>query len=228
MELKEFMSVRCACNVVRQEMPAAERLTFEELAILCHLYEAGRELKTSEIADYQGVLRPTMTHRTNHLARLGLIDRHEGKEDRRNVICKISEEGIARKNELCVAICDHIRTGAPLHRSTPERMCKFIDAMGTVFCMSGDMVLLALKESETETLTVSQLVRNLGLLQPTVSMSITTLVEEGLVERNHGSLDSNRTQDVTMLPDGRVVAEAKAEQIRQIIVRRNRRATAEA
>ena len=143
MELKEFMSVRCACNIVRQETPAPERLTFEELAILCHLFENGDELKTSEIADYQGVLRPTMTHRTNHLARLGLITRHEGIHDRRNVCCAISDKGVEVKDRLCREVCSHIQNGAPLHRSSPERICKFIDAMGTVFCMSGDLVLLA-------------------------------------------------------------------------------------
>lgn len=228
MELREFMSVRCACNIVRQETPAAERLTFEELAILCHLYEAGEELKTSEIADYQGVLRPTMTHRTNHLARLGLITRHEGTQDRRNVCCGISEKGIEVKDRLTREVCDHIQNGAPLHRSSPERICKFIDAMGTVFCMSGDLVLLALQMSGEDSLSVSQIVRTLGLLQPTVSMSVSSLVDNGLVERNRATPDATRTLQVSLLPAGKERALELADRVNQIVVRRTRRAAKEA
>lgn len=223
MELKEFMSVRCACNIVRQETPAPERLTFEELAILCHLFENGDELKTSEIADYQGVLRPTMTHRTNHLARLGLITRHEGIHDRRNVCCAISEKGIEVKDHLCREVCNHIQNGAPLHRSSPERICKFIDAMGTVFCMSGDLVLLALQMSGDDSLSVSQIVRTLGLLQPTVSMSVSSLVDRGMVERNRATPDATRTLQVSLLPEGKARALELADRVNQIVVRRNRR-----
>ena len=78
MDLKEFMSVRRAYNAVRQSVPSEGRLTFEEFAILCRLDFAGVPMKTSDIAEYQGALRPTMTHRTNHLAALGLNDRSEG------------------------------------------------------------------------------------------------------------------------------------------------------
>lgn len=228
MELKEFMSVRCACNIVRHEMPVAERLTFEELAILCHLYESGRELRTSEIADYQGVLRPTMTHRTNHLASLGLITRHEGEQDRRNVCCAISEKGTEVMQGLCQSVCDHIVNGAPLHRSNAARMCKFIDAMGTVFCMSGDLVLLALYMSGEEEMKVSQIVQSLGLLQPTASMSVSKLVDQGLCERNRRSPSAARTLEVSLTPQGREVALGLADRIRQIVVRRNRTPRSEA
>ena len=68
MELREFMSVRRAYNLVRQETDTSRRLTFEEFAILCRLDIVNEPMKTSAIAEYQGALRPTMTHRTNHLA----------------------------------------------------------------------------------------------------------------------------------------------------------------
>ncbi len=223
MDLKEYMSVRCACNVVRQETPAKERLTFDEFAILCHLYEAGEELRTSEIADYQGVLRPTMTHRTNHLARLGLITRHEGESDRRNVCCKISEKGIEVKDQLCAEVCNSIQNGAPLHRSSPERICKFVDAMGTMFCMSGDLVLLALQLSGDDSMSVSQIVRTLGLLQPTVSMSVSSLVDRGLVSRNRATSDATRTLQVGLTPEGKARALELTAEVNKIVVRRNRR-----
>ena len=63
MDLREYMSVRRAYNVVRQKVESDERLTFEEFAILCRLDVANAPLKTSAIAEYQSALRPTMTHR---------------------------------------------------------------------------------------------------------------------------------------------------------------------
>ena len=100
MDLKEFMSVRRAYSVVRQAVASDERLTFEEFAIICHLRELGEPVKTSAIAEYQGALRPTMTHRTNHLEKLGLIERAEGTSDRRNVVCSVSEKGAERASAL--------------------------------------------------------------------------------------------------------------------------------
>ena len=87
MDLREDMSVRRAYNVVRQKVESDKRLTFEEFAILCRLSMADTTLKTSAIAEYQSALRPTMTHRTNHLSGLGFIERGEGDTDRRNVVC---------------------------------------------------------------------------------------------------------------------------------------------
>ena len=69
------MSIRRAYNLVRQSVEPSRRLTFEGFSILCHLEVSEVPVKTSDIADYQGALRPTMTHRTNHLAELGFIDR---------------------------------------------------------------------------------------------------------------------------------------------------------
>ena len=93
MELREYLAIRRAYNLVRQDMPADRRLTFVELAILCRMDVLGRPMNTSEIAEYQGALRPTMTHRTKHLSELGFMVRSKGSSDRRNVICEISDEG---------------------------------------------------------------------------------------------------------------------------------------
>ena len=46
MDLKEFMSVRRAYNIVRQACSSEERLTFEEFAILCRLEIADEPMKT--------------------------------------------------------------------------------------------------------------------------------------------------------------------------------------
>ena len=49
MDLREYMSVRRAYNIVRQSVEPAERLTFEEFAILCRLDFAGTPMKTSRV-----------------------------------------------------------------------------------------------------------------------------------------------------------------------------------
>ena len=51
-DLREYMSVRRAYNLVRQSQPARDRLTFEEFAVLCRLQVAGEPLNTSVIAEY--------------------------------------------------------------------------------------------------------------------------------------------------------------------------------
>ena len=223
MDLKEYMSVRRAYNLVRQQVAAKERLTFEEFAIICHLCEADEPVKTSAIAEYQGALRPTMTHRTNHLETLGLIERAEGTRDRRNVVCSVSDAGRERVAELAELTCEQIPTGRALSRTAPERILKYVDAMGSFFCKAGDLVLLGLLAAEDgEALTIMQLVDALGLLQPTVSMSVSTLAERGLVERGHGS-SSSHTTSVSLTDEGRAAADGLAARISELVVRRKPR-----
>lgn len=216
------MSVRRAYNIVRQQVAASERLTFEEFAIVCHLAAAAEPQKTSAIAEYQGALRPTMTHRTNHLEELGLIDRAEGATDRRNVVCSASELGRERILELAGLTCAQIPTGRALSRTSPERILKYVDAMGSFFCKAGDLVLLGLFSSEVEPLTIMQLVDALGLLQPTVSMSVSSLAGQGLVTREHEASGSHTTS-VSLTEEGRAVAADIAGSIEEIVVRRKPR-----
>ena len=180
-DLREYMSVRRAYNLVRQEADTSRRLTFEEFAILCRLDVADGPLKTSAIAEYQGALRPTMTHRTNHLAKLGFIDRGEGTVDRRNIVCEISEDGRAHVRKLAEETRGQIPAGQPLARTSAERVRKYVDAMGSVYCTAGELVLLALYVEQDSPCTVTRLVELLGLLQPTVSMSVSSLIDKGLV-----------------------------------------------
>lgn len=222
MDLKEFMSVRRAYNIVRQMVDSKERLTFEEFAILCHLDVIGDEVKTSSIAEYQGALRPTMTHRTNHLAGLGLISRSEGSVDRRNVVCAISDEGRECVSRLSSLTRTQISAGRALSRTSPDRIRKYVDAMGALFCKAGDLVLLGIYASEAESLTIMQLVDALGLLQPTVSMSVSSLVERGLVSRSH-DVGGSHTTSVSLTPAGVEAVEALVAQIEQLVVRRRLR-----
>ena len=180
-------------------------------------------IKTSAIAEYQGALRPTMTHRTNHLAKLGLIDRGEGLVDRRNIVCSISEEGREHVRYLAEATRSQISTGQPLARTAAERICRYVDAMGSVYCTAGELVLLALYSRGEEPSTVTQLVESLGLLQPTVSMSVSSLIENGLVYRNQDNAVSARSSFIHLTDEGREVAKDIASRISTVIVHRKPR-----
>lgn len=222
MDLREFMSVRRSYNIVRQSIDSSERLTFEEYAILCRLQVSEVPVKTSAIAEYQGALRPTMTHRTNHLARLGYIDRGEGDKDRRNVVCSITDAGREAVSRLSTLTRAEIQTGKSLSRTTPERICKYVDAMGAVFCKAGDLVLLGILTSEEGSLTIMELVEVLGLLQPTVSMSVSSLAELGLVDRVRTN-GGQHTTSVSLTDAGRSRAEDFRAQIEALVVRRKLR-----
>lgn len=222
MELREYLSVRRAYNKVRKDTEATDRLTFEEFAILCRLHLSDESIKTSDIASWQGALRPTMTHRTNHLARLGLIDRSEGQVDRRNVVCSISKKGEEWVEELCSRTRATIPSGLPLSRTSPERIGRYVESMGSVYCTAGDLVLLGLMDEATGACTIMKLVDKLGLLQPTVSMSVAALEERDKVERIR-SEESRRSLLVGITAEGRKDAEALAERIDVLVVRRRPR-----
>lgn len=216
------MSVRRAYNIVRQTVDSEERLTFEEFAILCRLDVSDEPVKTSAIAEYQGALRPTMTHRTNHLSSLGLIERTEGSVDRRNVVCSISDKGREAVTTLSALTRTQIPAGRSLSRTSPERICKYVDAMGSLFCKAGDLVLLGIYSAEGEALTIMQLVNALGLLQPTVSMSVASLEEQGLVERSR-SEGGSHTTSVALTQAGIDRASELSGMIESIVVRRKAR-----
>lgn len=219
MELRDFLSLRRAYNIVRQGAPSSERLTFEEFAILCRLDLADVALKTSDIAEYQGALRPTMTHRTNRLASLGYIDRAGDEEDHRVIVCAISEDGRAEVAKLAELTREKINHGLPLSRTNAVRVRHYVNAMGTLYCTAGELVLLALSLEEGHGATVSRLVECLGFLQPTISMSVRSLVEKELVDREASSR-RGRASTIRLTEQGVAEAERIALLIDDIVVRR--------
>ena len=223
MELREYMSIRRSYNLVRRVVPAHRRLTFEEFAILCRLNVKGAPVKTSEIAEYQSALRPTITHRTSHLARLGFIKRDEGAIDRRNVVCIITEKGVEAVEELSKLTCARIAPGQALSRTSFERIVMYVDAMGALYCRAADMVLLAILDSPKDALSITEIVDALGLLQPTVSMSLTALAESGLVQRKHDDALSRRVTMVELTPQGKTYIKEIVQQIEDIVVKRKSR-----
>lgn len=222
MELNEFMSIRRAYNVVRKDLDHDNRLTFEEFAILCRLDTCNTALKTSEIAEYQGSLRPTMTHRTNHLEQLGFIEREEGAVDRRNVVCSITPAGRKKVEELSALTRGQIAAGRSLSRTSVDRIRKYVDAMGAVYCKASDLVLLGLYSNDPEEVSIMSIVDSLGLLQPTVSMSVANLSSLGLIERDRVGR-GRHTAHVHLNDKGREAAREIVARIERLVVRRSKR-----
>ena len=140
------------------------------------------------------------------------------------------ERGLAlphRLLELAELTRAQIPTGRALSRTSAERILKYVDAMGSFFCKAGDLVLLGLYASDEEPLTIMQLVDALGLLQPTVSMSVASLAARGLVTRDHEASGSHTTS-VSLTREGRAAAADITARIEEIVVRRKARKSAEA
>lgn len=138
--------------------------------------------------------------------------------DRRNVVCIITPEGSDCVDKLSELTCKEILPGQPLSRTLPERIVKYVDAMGSVFAKAGDLVLLAMYAEDAQPVTVTRLVEALGLLQPTVSMSVSSLVLEGLIERG-----PSRASGLVLTPQGSRRAAFLAARIAEVVVKRRPR-----
>ena len=220
MDVKEYITVRRAYNIVRQKVPPAERLTFEELAVLALLSSSAKPVPTSSIANWQHALRPTMTHRANHLAALGLIERGEGQTDRRNVVCAITERGEERLSELCSEIRQVLAHGKVLTRIDSTRIKQYLLAMRQYYVRASDLVLMSLALSPREGVPIALIVGALGLLQPTVSMSVQSLEERGLAK---GDSPGAKAVKACLTDKGRMRAEDLIMCIEALVVKRRPR-----
>ena len=146
----------------------------------------------------------------------------EGLADRRNIVCTISPAGGEEMRRLAELTKAQIMAGQPLSRTSVDRVCKYVDAMGSMYCTAGEMILLAVVESDEST-TITTLVDKLGLLQPTVSMSVSSLVQNQLVMRESLPGSSSRSSLIRLTDQGRANAQELVDRIGAIIVRRKSR-----
>lgn len=220
------LAIRNAYNQVRQGSDAKRRLTSPEFAVLCHLIDVGTPVSVSQIAKHQEALRPTMTHRTKRLRSMGHMECVPGETDRRQVMCSVTEDGRRRVEELCRAYYELTRQRSKSLRLTTDRMCCYIDGMGTFECDASDLVLLAVHVLDPDECALSGIVRFLDLMQPTVSMSVARLEESGLLERETD--DGRRRGDrITLTDAGQERVCLLAEHIDGISIPRRRVATAD-
>ena len=220
MDVREYIAVRRAYNMVRQNAPSALRLTFEEIAVLALLDSSKTPLPTSSIATWQNALRPTMTHRANHLASLGLIERSSGVDDRRNVVCSITQKGIVELDGICGSIRQVLARGKVLTRIDEGRIKCYLLAMGQKYVQASDLVLVGLAGSDQGGAPIALLVGALGLLQPTVSMSVQALEKDGLVKRD---VPGSKAVNAVLTDKGRLAAEDLIVAIEAMVVKRRAR-----
>ena len=163
-----------------------------------------------------------MTHRTKHLADLGFIIRAQGNTERRNVLCCLSDDG----EEMVAKLCSQTRSELAhllSNRPTTDHVRKYVDAMGSVDVMARDLVLLALYAELDGQATIGAIVDVLGFLQPTVSMSVSALARDGLLNRD-ASTRGKSSHPVSLTEEGRVEAKSLNDRIEALTpVRRARR-----
>lgn len=218
MELREYKSVRHAYNMVRQAQASDSRLTFSELSILSYLMHHPHGVKTSDISEYQSALRPTVTHRTKHLEKLGYICRDTNQFDKRSILCKITPLGKTVFLELVEETKNNIALGWPLSHVTAERLEQYIYSMGSFDIGACDLILVNLYLSDHHVSAIGDIVEQMGLLQPTVSMGLSTLEKDGLIERKH----ENHTYGIALTKKGLSRAADIEHHIQGCIVHRNK------
>ncbi len=220
MDVCEYISIRRAYNIVRHERPSSVRLTFEETAVLALLDSSENPLPTSAIANWQHALRPTMTHRAKHLFSLGFIDRSAGVDDRRNVVCSITAAGRSELDMLCSGIRQVLARGKKLTRIEEGRIKRYLLAMGQHYIQAADLILVGLYVNSRDGVPISLLVGALGLLQPTVSMSVQELEDRGFVTRD---VPGSKAVKARLTDRGSMAAEELVTLIESMVVKRRPR-----
>lgn len=215
LRLSDYIAVRRAFNLVRQDEPREGRVTLEGLAILCLLDLAPGPLRTSDIASYQRSLRPTLSHRVRGLEALGYLVRTADADDRRSVLVALTPEGRAFVEHSCAACHEVLLQGDVLARVSPERLRSYLVAMGGAYLASADLVLLYLLMCGGSS-APGEVRAGLGLLQPTASMALDSLDRKGLVGRRVGA--------ISLTAAGRSAAEGVAAQVAGMRARRGHRA----
>ena len=218
MDTREAISVRRAYNRSRQTQTVAERLSFEELALLCFLREKSGSFIASALAETQHVLRPTMTHRLAHLEEHGYITREIDLRDRRAIRCAITDEGQEAVVRLTTEMTKQIEHGQPLGRATAARLEHYVTALGSSYIKVSDLILMCISLDEDRAfVTTGYLANALGVLQPTVTMSLKKLQKQGYIKRGPVGDDvpdvHRRSVHIMLTESG----ETRAEEIKQLV-----------
>lgn len=169
---------------------------------MCHIRNSAAPVCMSDLAQYQNALRPTITHRTSHLARLGLISRIGSHEDHRNICCELTQAGEDKLNSMLDLMIDSAHAWKPESDVDRKRIAHFIDNAGAVSLSSSELVLLAIfcnYCNETPRVTVGELSQKLGLLQPTVSMAVSALSSSNDIKRSNAASSYHPTSSAISL-----------------------------
>lgn len=225
MDIQKYLSLRKSYNIACKTLSTFEATTFEEFSILCHLNKCGDPQCVSSIATWQKALRPTLTHRTGHLESLGYISRLHGLLDGRSVACKITELGLTYIKTIASEMQHVLSTGVVLSRIDADRVLRYVDAIGSIAFKTSDLILLDLSIHASEDISITDLVEHLVLIQPTVSMAVKSLEQEGLITRSKLVGDSARQHVMKLTAQGRALVQKFSYELNQITAPRSKKAT---
>ena len=241
MDVHEFLSVRVFFNRAKELLPQAKaekRLSFEEYALLAHVKEAKRPPSLSELADYQGVSKATVTQRVSFLEKSGLLRCIEADEDKRLKTCFVEEAGQEKLDYMGKLLSEQTSPSFPLYCSAPERMTKYVDAVGSQNLSNKDLVVLALGSMHKSNTSVFQISRALALSLPTTRNVFKKLLAEEIATSSSGGTgarklslsgekDSPRrasmeNEQFRLTVKGKTLAKKEMDRIAALKVRRNR------
>lgn len=191
MDLNHYLEIRRRFNVVRQETPAASRIIFDEFAILCTLHDH-KGLSATQIAQEQGISCPTMTHRGNHLSQLGYMTRSASNDDRRRLRCCLTRKGTSYVHRTAQAILESTEEDPLLAGLEVPDVIALVAKMGSMPMAADSLTLLCFAMRDTRSMPIMQIVEATSLLQPTVSMAVLRLEDEGCIERPPASASTGR------------------------------------
>lgn len=216
MDLREFIAIRKSFNLAHHKSDLSCRLPFSDVAVLALLHAHPKGVCTSELSNYQHSLRPTTTHRTKRLERMGLITRSSLPDDKRCILCAITPLGEQVYQETLHFTCKYFSMGKPLAHIVPTRLHFYVIAMASFELDSSDLVLLSLFIRGNQQLSITDIVSTIGLLQPTVSMCVVNLEKGGKVERKHTPYCTN----FALTPKGLERVQELRQGINDMVVRR--------
>ena len=216
-DVNQYVEIRRCFNRIRQGMPAASRVTFEEFAILCELHEH-KGLSATQVAENQNISCPTMTHRGSHLSELGYLGRTSSNDDHRRLRCLLSRKGSSFVSRTIASLIDSSNPDAHLSEYEVSEMIPIIAKMGSLSMPADSMALLCFEQSGEPSLSVMRIVEMTALLQPTVSMAILRLEDAGCIETPEltpqvGRRLARRNSGCVITEEGRAAAEKVAEVI---------------
>ena len=124
-------------DAINQDLSADSGLTLNEYEVLVRLSESpDRQLRMSHLAENLVHSRSRLTHTVKRLEKAGFVSREPCPDDRRGIICKLTDEGFAKLEQTAPQHVDSVRRHLISHLE-PEEFLEFgrvlkklIDAQG--------------------------------------------------------------------------------------------------
>ncbi|NLW12972.1 MAG: MarR family transcriptional regulator [Trueperella sp.] len=108
-------------DVINQDLASDSGLTLNEYEVLVRLSEsADRQLRMSHLAENLVHSRSRLTHTVKRLENEGLVLREPCPDDRRGIICKLTDEGFAKLEKTAPRHVESVRRHLISHLEPAE------------------------------------------------------------------------------------------------------------